>query len=224
MTMRSAAAGSEPSETRRLRIDLWSDIGCPWCYIGKKRLETAVAASPYAIEVVPRSFELDPTMGDEPEHLLEFLAQKLGVSVPQASQLDDQVGALARAEGLRYTADRVQANTFDTHRVLHLAADHGLANELLTTLQRELFGGRADVYGHPFLAEAAAELGIPSRRVAEVLAGEEYADAVRADEDEARRLGITGVPFAVVDGRFGIPGAVTVDGYTKAIEHALEQE
>lgn len=205
-----------------LRIDVWGDIGCPWCYIGKKRMEKAIADSPHAsaIEVVHHSYELAPGISHEPVKVPVFVAQKLGVSVTQAVQMENQVATVAHAEGLEYVADRVQANTFDAHRVLHLAAEYGLDGQLMTLLQRELFSGRANVYAHSFLIDAAASLGIDRERVRAVLDGDHYADAVRKDIDDAARLGVTGVPFAVIGGRFGIPGAGSVDTYAKAIEQA----
>jgi predicted DsbA family dithiol-disulfide isomerase len=205
-----------------LRIDVWSDIGCPWCYVGKKRLETAIAASPHAasIELVPHSFELDATASTDPVSLPGFLAAKMGVSLAEAVRMDGHVGAMAHDEGLPYTSDRVHANSFDAHRVIHLAAEHGLANEMLGVVQRELFSGHANVYGHAFLADAAAGLGIPRARAEEVLASDEFADAVHEDQAEAGRLGVTGVPFVVVGGRYGIPGAIAVSGYTQTIERA----
>ena len=224
MTTSSPVAGpAGPGPARqRLRIDIWSDLGCPWCYLGKHRLETAIAASGHAgaIDLVPRSFELDPGTPHQARPVAEYLAAKMGWSPAQAAQMEAQLADLAQAEGLPFTGDRPYANSFDVHRVLHLAAAHGLAGELLGSLQRDLFGGRADVYGHDYLAGAAAGLGIDRARVEEVLAGDEYADAVRRDEADAGRLGITGVPFAVLDGRFAVPGASSVDGYARAIERA----
>ncbi|HWG62171.1 MAG TPA: DsbA family oxidoreductase [Streptosporangiaceae bacterium] len=212
------------SGAKHLQIDVWSDVACPWCYIGKSRLEKAIASSDHAgsITVFPHSFELDPAASREPIPTLELLSGKLRLPQEQVERMEDQMIALATAEGLEYTPHRVNANSFDAHRVLHLAATYGLAGQLLGVLQRELFSGRANVYDPVFLVAAATGLGIPGERVEEVLAGDEFEEEVRQDEHAARRLGITGVPFAVLAGRYAIPGAASVEGYAQAIEQAWD--
>jgi predicted DsbA family dithiol-disulfide isomerase len=225
MTNPSPAPAANAPAAAHLAIDVWSDIGCPWCYVGKSRLDQAIASSPHpgSISVTTHSFELDPAMSGNPKSTLDVVAQKMGVSVTEAEALEQRMAALAGAEGLEYSARRVHANSFDTHRVLHLAADHGVAGQVLSVIQRELFSGRANVYDRTFLAATASDLGIPRERAEEVLSSDEYADAVRQDEAEAQQLGVTGVPFAVFGGRLAIPGAASVDGYVSAIEQARSQ-
>jgi predicted DsbA family dithiol-disulfide isomerase len=229
MTMsasRPAPPAGESPAGGQLQIDVWSDLACPWCYVGKSRLDRAIASSPHAgaITVVPRSFELDPAMSHDVRPNLEVLSAKYGVSLAQARALEDKAVALARREGLPFAVDRVVASSFDVHRVLHLAGTLGLADQLLGVLQRTLFSGQANAYDHTVIAGAASRLGIPRHRVEEVLASDEYAGAVRADEAEARRIGVTGVPFAVFGGRTAIPGATSSEGYAKAIEQAWRQQ
>jgi predicted DsbA family dithiol-disulfide isomerase len=216
-----------PSSTRaitgeRLLVEVWSDISCPWCYLGKHRLEQAIAGSPHAgsIDLAFHSFELDPGASTEPRPLLEMLAAKMGVAPEQAAEMDDRVGAMARAEGLPYTSDRVVANSFDLHRVVHLADGSGQGAALLTVLYRDLFGGAANVYDHAYLADTAAGLGIDRERVVAVLDGDEFAEDVRRDIATAAQLGVRGVPFAVLGKRYGIPGATSVEGYAGALEQA----
>lgn len=211
---------------KQLQIDVWGDLACPWCYIGKNRLDQAIAASPHAeaITVKVHSFELDPDMSPEPKPNLELLAAKYGLSRADALHMENKVAAIAHREGLPYTGDRVLANSFDVHRVLHLADTVGLADQLLGVLQRELFSGHANVYHHTVITGIATRLGLARDRVEEVLSGDEYADAVRADETEARELGITGVPFAVLDGRIAIPGSTDTGGYTNAINRAWRDQ
>ena len=220
--MTGSDARGRPPGTKPLRIDVWSDIFCPWCYVGQHRLSQAVAACPHpeAISVVPRSFELDPSSPVEPVPTLVMLAQKFALPPGQAEQIEGQMVALAHGEGLEYTPDRLNANTFDVHRLVQLAASYSLGNQLLDLLQRELFSGRANIFDHSFLAGAAARLGVPRPRAEEVLGGDEYADAVRRDERDARSLGITGVPFTLIDGRLAMAGAGSVEGYKHAIEQA----
>jgi len=210
------------SAGKQLQIDVWSDLACPWCYIGKNRLDQAIASSPHAgaITVRVHSYELDPDMSYEPTPNLDLLAAKYGLSQAQAKRMEDKVAALAHREGLPFTAERVVANSFDVHRVLHLAGTAGIADELLGILQRALFSGQANIYDHAVLTEAASQLGIPRSRVREVLSGDEYADAVRADEEEARLLGVSGIPFTVFGERIAIPGATSIEGFKNAIQQA----
>jgi len=223
---RPAQLTGESPAAGQLRIDVWGDLACPWCYVGKSRLDKAIASSPHAgaITVVPRSFELDPAMSHDERPNLEMLAEKYGVSPGQARAMEDKAAALAQREGLPFAVDRVVASSFDAHRVLHLAGTFGLADQLLGVLQRILFGGQASAFDHAVIADAASRLGIPRHRAEQVLASNEYADAVRADEAEARRIGITGVPFAVFGGRTAIPGAASTEGYVKAIEQAWSRQ
>lgn len=213
---------AKASTDKQLQIDVWGDLACPWCYIGKNRLDQAIAASPHAgaITVKVRSFELDPHMSREAKPNLELLAAKYSLSPADAARMEDKVAAIAHQDGLPYTGDRMLANSFDVHRVLHLADTLGLADQLLGVLQRALFSGDANVYDHAVLTDTAADIGIPRSRVEAVLASNEYAGAVRADEKQARELGITGVPFAVFDGRIAIPGSTDTGGYTNAINRA----
>jgi predicted DsbA family dithiol-disulfide isomerase len=220
VALQGTVVGERTAE--RLRIEVWSDIACPWCYLGKHRLEKAIGQSPHAgsIDLVFRSFELDPTSPSEARPLMEYLAAKMGLTPAGAAQMDSRVGDMARAEGLPYTSDRVHANSFDVHRVLHLANADGSGNALLSRLYLDLFGGKANIYDRTYLIDTAAEHGIAREQVAAVLDGDEFAAAVRRDVAEAARLGVRGVPFAVLDGRYGIPGALDVDGYARGIEQA----
>jgi predicted DsbA family dithiol-disulfide isomerase len=213
---------ADASAGRQLQIDVWSDLACPWCYIGKNRLDRAIASSPHAeaISVRVHSYELDPGMPDEATPNLEVLAAKYGLSPAQAERMEEKVAAIAHRDGLPFTADRLVANSFDVHRILHLAGSAGIANELLGVLQRALFSGQANVYDHAALTEAASRLGIPRGRVEEVLSGDEYADAVRADEEQARALGVTGIPFTVFDERIAIPGSTSTEAFGAAIAQA----
>jgi predicted DsbA family dithiol-disulfide isomerase len=214
------------STGKRLQIDAWGDLNCPWCYIGKNRLDQAIASSPHAeaVTVKVRSFELDPHMPHEAKPNLELLAAKYGLSPAEALRMENKVAGIAHHDGLPFSVDRVVSNSFDVHRVLQLASTTGLADQLLGDLQRTMFSGRANVYDHAVLADIASHLGIPRGRVEAVLSSDEYADAVRADETEARELGATGVPFTVFDGRIAIPGSTDVNGYTNAINRAWSSQ
>ncbi|RYU12279.1 DsbA family oxidoreductase [Nocardioides iriomotensis] len=210
-----------------MRIEIWSDVVCPWCFIGKRRLESALAAFPHRdeVEVEYRSFELDPsapTPATEP--VVGMLARKYGVSVEQAGQMQDQVTQVAAEVGLEYHLDRtLHANTVDAHRLLHLAlAESGprVQAELKEALMTAYFTRAEDVTDHDVLRKAASDAGLDPSRVDVVLASREYADAVRADVDQARAFGASGVPFFVVDRKFGVSGAQPVEVFTQVLERA----
>jgi predicted DsbA family dithiol-disulfide isomerase len=211
---------------RRLRVDVWADISCPWCYIGEARLEHAIANSPHAdaIDLVFHSFELDPHLSDAPRSTPEFVAEKLGVTVDQAIQMERRMANMAHAEGLPYEAVRPLANSFDAHRVIQLAAEKGLALALFRALQRALFSGQPDTFSHERITVVAAGVGLDTAQVRAVLSGDDYAEVVRRDEKEAARLGATGVPFAVFDGRLALPGAASPAVYASVIERAWGQD
>jgi predicted DsbA family dithiol-disulfide isomerase len=209
----------------RLRIDVWADVLCPWCYLGEQRLSTAVARSPHAedIEVRVRTFQLDPTAPTAVFATLDYLSRKYGVSAEQARSMEEGLARQAAAEGLPYEVDRRASNTLDMLRLLHLAREHGVAWEYLRAMQAEVFGGNDDAFAHDTLVRLGVELGIPAGEIRDVLAGDRYADAVRADHEAAVALGARGVPFTVLGGRLGIPGAVSVSQYVDAIDQAWEQ-
>jgi predicted DsbA family dithiol-disulfide isomerase len=198
-----------------VRIEVWSDVVCPWCYVGKRNLEAALADFPHADQVTVewRSFELDPNTPTRVELSMdEVLERKYGMTPDQASSANRRLTELAAAAGLEYHLDRVQiGNTFDAHRLLHLAAHQGLGDELTERILRAYFTEGRAVSDPVTLAELAADVGLDAVRVTEVLNSDEYADEVRADEARAVELGSTGVPFFVLDGRFGIPGAQPPD-------------
>ncbi|MCS0603229.1 DsbA family oxidoreductase [Streptomyces sp. LP11] len=210
-----------------MRVEIWSDIACPWCYVGKARFEKALAAFPHReqVEVVHRSFELDPghPKGDV-QPVITMLTAKYGMSEAQAQAGEDNLGAQAAAEGLDYrTRDRDHGNTFDMHRLLHLAKEHGRQDALTQILYRANFAEERSVFseGDERLVELAVEAGLDADRVRAVLADPDaYADEVRADEREAARLGANGVPFFVLDRAYGVSGAQPAEVFTNALTQA----
>lgn len=205
-----------------LRVDTWNDIVCPWCYVGEARLtRAATRVTDAEIVIVPHAFELDPGHA-HPEGVVDMLARKYGTTSEQARAMDARVAAMAAAEGLPYTSDRVTANTFDAHRLIAAAVEVGASVELLHALQRGHFSGELDLEDADALVAAATDAGLGGARAREVLAGDEYAAAVRADESLARQLGATGVPYTVVGQRYAIPGCVDVDQYERVLRAALD--
>jgi predicted DsbA family dithiol-disulfide isomerase len=211
----------------RMRIEIWSDVVCPWCYVGKRRLEKALAGFGHAdeVEVVYRSFELDPTA---PRHGHELttgvLARKYGRSVDEMRQMQQQLTDLAAEEGLAFRLfDNVHTSTVDAHRLLHLALETGgpaLQVEVKEALLAAYFLRAEDVGDHEVLTRVATGAGLDEVRVKEVLTGDEFAGAVQADIAQARAYGATGVPFFVVDQKYGVSGAQPVEVFTQVLERA----
>ena len=193
-----------------MRVDIWSDVVCPWCYIGKRRFDQALAgfAGRDQVEVVHHAFELDPSFDrDRPVLLLDMLAAKYRLNPEQAGQAEERVAAQAAADGLGYTSDRLVGNTFDAHRLVHLGADRGRGAETLQRLYEAHVAEGRPVFTPADLAVVAAGAGLDPDEARQVLDGDSYADSVRADEAAAAEVGITAVPFFVLDGKYGVSGA-----------------
>ncbi|MGW7052028.1 DsbA family oxidoreductase [Streptomyces sp. NPDC054887] len=210
-----------------MRVEIWSDIACPWCYIGKARFEKGLAAFPHrdGIEVVHRSFELDPA---SPKGVTEpvtgMLARKYGRTHEEVRAMEEQVASHARAEGLGFlTEGRDHGNTFDIHRLLHLAKARGRQDELLDLAYRANFAEERSVFDTRVLLDLAVEAGLDADEARAVLDDESaYAEEVRGDEREAAELGASGVPFFVLDRRYGISGGQPAEVFTRALEQAWE--
>jgi len=206
-----------------MRVDVWSDVVCPWCYVGKARFEKALNAFGHRdeIEVVFRSFELDPGRPrDRQETVLSMLSSKYGMTEDQARAADARVAGLARAEGLGFDSNRPVGNTFDIHRVIHLGLEKGLQLELVTAVNEAYFAQARQVFDRDVITEVAAGAGVDSSAVSEVLGSDDYADAVRQDELLARELGINGVPFFVFDMALGVSGAQPAETFASALNQA----
>lgn len=210
-----------------MRIEIWSDVVCPWCYIGKRRLEKALATFDHAddVEIVWRSFQLDPSAPTEPvETVAEALGRKYGGGPEAGREMIDRVEAVAAEEGLLFRHHRsLRVGTVDAHRVLHLALETGgpaLQGRLKEALLAAYFVETENVADHDTLVRLATGVGLDEARVREVLASDEYADAVEADIREAAALGATGVPFYVVDRRYGVSGAQPSEVFAQVLERA----
>jgi predicted DsbA family dithiol-disulfide isomerase len=194
-----------------VHVEIWSDIACPWCYVGKRRFEQALALFEHRDEVqlTWRSFELDPSAPpardvDGATHL----ADKYGMSREKALEMQARMTETAAAEGLAFRFDIARGgNTFDAHRVVHLAAAHRRQDAMKERIMRAYLCEGELVSDHAVLEHLAVEVGLPAAEVREVLAGERFAAEVREDERTASRIGIHAVPFFVVDRRIGASGA-----------------
>ena len=206
-----------------MRVDIWSDVVCPWCYVGKARFDKALSSFGHRddVEVVFRSFELDPARPPgERETVLSMLSEKYGMTQAQALAADARVAGLARAEGLGFDSGRPVGNTFNVHRVLHLGLAKGVQQELVSAVNEAYFAQARQVFDRDVLIEVAAVAGLDGAAVGEVLDGDAYAGAVRDDEREARELGISGVPFFVFDMALGVSGAQPTETFTAALNQA----
>ena len=210
-----------------MKVEIWSDIACPWCYVGKRRFEEALGRFEHRdlVEVVWRSFELDPSATSatsaQESRYADRLARKYAMSREQAGEMLDHMTATAAGVGLDFRFERaVAANTFDAHRLLHLAADRGVQDALKERLLRAHFSEGAVLGDQEVLVRLAAEVGLDADESRAALRDTAYADAVRADEAEAAALGIRGVPFFVVDRRYGVSGAQPAEQLLAVLERA----
>jgi predicted DsbA family dithiol-disulfide isomerase len=207
-----------------LKIDVWSDIACPWCYIGKRRLEAGIAAFAQepgrpAVEVEYHSFQLAPdTPVDFEGSEVDFLVRHKGLSEEQVNGMLARVTGIAEEEGLHYDFDALRhTNTVKAHQLLHYAKAQGVQLEAKERILRAYFVEGRHVGRPEELAELAAEIGLDRDDVLRSLLDDEYLAAVRADERAAAEHGIQGVPFFVVDGRYGLSGAQPAQVFAQAL-------
>jgi predicted DsbA family dithiol-disulfide isomerase len=226
---------STPLTTRTVQVEIWSDIACPWCYLGKRRFAAALEAFPHRehVDVRWRSFELSPDTPAGPgTPLAPTLARRKGITPDQAAAMFAHVTAVAADEGLTFDFGRALAvNTFDGHRLVHLAGAHGgsaLADRTLESLYAGYFTAGADLGDTDTLVQVAAEAGfaaagLDDAAVRSLLAGTEAADQVQLDEADAAALGVSAVPFFAADRRVAVSGAQPVAVFTELLETAWRQ-
>ena len=209
-----------------MRIDIWSDVNCPWCYIGKRRFEQALADFPHRdeVEVTWRAFELDasaPRSYDGQGTYAERLARKYGRTVAEAQSMMDSMTASAAEEGLTFDFSIARpGNTFDAHRLLHLAAERGVQDAVKERFLRATFTEGEPIGDPETLVRLAAEAGLDADEAREVLGSDRFALDVRGDERQAQAYGITGVPFFVVDGTYGVSGAQPAELLREVLDKA----
>lgn len=211
-----------------MKVEIWSDVVCPFCYIGKRRLEKALSEFSHReqVEVIWRSFELDPEAAKNPSgDILNMLTSKYGITREQAQQMNDKVSEQAAKLGLDYHLQKaIPANSFDAHRIAHLAAKHGLQDQAEERLFSAFFVEGKHIGDRETLKQLADEIGLDQGEVAEMLEGDAYSAEVRSDEQEAQRLGIHGVPFFVIDRKHAISGAHPVEVFLETLEKAWEEK
>jgi predicted DsbA family dithiol-disulfide isomerase len=211
-----------------MQVEIWSDVVCPWCYIGKRRFEDALSRFEHRdqVEVVWRAFELDPSAPrTRPGSHVEHLAAKYRMSSPEAQAMIDRVVAAAAANGLEFHLDIAQpGNTFDAHRLLHLAREQGVQGVVKERFMAANFTEGVAIGDPPALTALAVEAGLDREDVRRVLESDAYGADVRADEQRAARLGISAVPFFVVNGKYGVSGAQPPEMLARLLDDAWREE
>jgi predicted DsbA family dithiol-disulfide isomerase len=204
-----------------VKIEIWSDVVCPWCYIGKRRLEQALSQFENAdeVEIFWRSFQLQPeARQDVAVPTLDYLKERFG---PQAAQMTEHVAEVAKGDGLDLDFSKaLTVNTFDAHRLLHLATDLGIGDAAKERLLRAHFTEGADLSDNDTLVALMKDAGADPDKTRQVLTTGEYGDDVRADIEEAQALGANGVPFFVIDRKYGISGAQPAETFLHALRTA----
>ena len=214
---------------KKLRVDVWSDIACPWCYVGKRRLEAALEKFPHrdAVEVVWRAYELDPAAPQERTSdvpYAERIAKKYGCSMKEAESMVTRMTDVAATDGLDFHFERIRpGNTFDAHRVLHLALERGKQDAVKERLLLAYMTEGAPIGDVETLVRLAAEAGLEAEEVRATLASDAFTLEVRDDEDEARQLGISGVPFFVFAGKLAVSGAQPAELLLRALAQSWKE-
>jgi predicted DsbA family dithiol-disulfide isomerase len=207
-----------------MKIEIWSDVACPWCYIGKRHFESALEKFAHhdEVDIVWRSFQLDPTLPTVSEEThTEHLQRKFGRSAAQVAEMNRQMQERANAVGLDYHFDEIKsANTFTAHRLIHFAAAHGLQGEMKERLMKAYWSEGLKLWDTDSLVQIATEIGLDADEARATLESEAYADDVRADFRRAGMFGIQGVPFFAIDEKYGVSGAQPVEVFSQVLEQA----
>ena len=207
-------------------VEIWEDVVCPWCYIGERRFETGLEkfAHKTDVEIIRHRLELDPVAPVKSKQTTtEMLSHKYGMSQEEVGRAEKQIAELAAAEGLTIRPNRFVANTRDAHRLLHLASERGLQAPLAQRLFAAHFSEDRDVSDREVLVRIAGETGIKEEEATALLASDAYKAQVEADEHEAQELGANGVPFFVIDRKYGISGAQSANVFLQALERSWKE-
>jgi len=212
----------------RMKVEIWSDFACPFCYIGKRRFEAALSQFPHKekVETIFRSFELDPhAKRDTDETIYDVLAAKYGMPVEKAKDMTAQVAQQAKEVGLEYHFDTmIHTNTADAHRLAHYANAHGKMPEMIGRLLKAYFTDSLHLGDHQVLAKLAAEIGLDQEQTLAMLAGDKYSEHVQADKQKAAALGINAVPFFVFNDKYAVSGAQPGEVFFNVLNKVWEEE
>lgn len=210
-----------------MKIQIWSDVMCPFCYIGKRRFEAALQQFTHKedVEIEWKSFQLNPNLKTDPNtNINQYLADIKGFTIDHAQQLNNHVTQMAAEAGLTYNFDKaVVANSFNAHRFAHLAKQHGLGNEAEEALFKAYFTDGKNIDDDEVLEELGTALGLDKNEIKQTLASNKFADDVKQDINQAQQLGITGVPFFVMNNKYGVSGAQAVPVFLQTLEKSYSE-
>ena len=218
----------EPSKNK-MKVDVWSDIMCPFCYIGKRHYEATIKQFPNSdeIEIVWHSFQLDPTIPMEAtkqQNVFQYLADRKGISIEQSLKMYDGVLQMAKSAGLEFNLDKaVVANSFNAHRVIQMAKTKGKGDEAEESLFRAYFIDGKDFGNHAVLVELGKNIGLTDMDIQEALTNDDYSYSVNQDIQEAQNLGIRGVPFFIFNRKYSISGAQPIEVFLKCLEKTYQE-
>lgn len=208
----------------KLKVEIWADVVCPWCYIGKRRFEQALSQFGHSkdIEVEWRSYQLRPDSNPEPgKSIYKSLAEKKGWTLEYSKQVHEHVATIANEVGLTYNFDKVLvANTFDAHRLLQMARKKGVGENAEELMFKAYFTDGKNIADHQTLIQLGTQLGLISDEISEMLAGTEYSEEVLHDAYEARQIGIQGVPFFLINEKYAISGAQQPEMFLNVLRKA----
>jgi predicted DsbA family dithiol-disulfide isomerase len=213
--------------SKNMKVEIWSDVMCPFCYIGKRRFENALAQFDHKdkVEVIWKSYQLNPDMKTEPgKNINQYLSETKGWSLEQARQANDHVTKIAKEAGLDYNMDKaIVANSFDAHRLVQLAKTTGKGDAMEEQLFKAYFTEGKNTADHDTLVQLATAIGLDAGTVKKVLDSDEYADAVEQDIYESQQIGVRGVPFFVLNDRYAVSGAQAVETFAGALDQAWSE-
>lgn len=211
---------------QKMKVEIWSDIMCPFCYIGKRKFESAIGqfGDAAGVEVEWHSFQLDPSMKTEPDkNMYQYLSERKGISYQQSVEMHKQVTDMAEAVGLEYNFDKaVVANSFDAHRLIQLAKTKGLGDAIEERLFHAYFTEGKNVSDHAVLKALGEDIGLDGKEIAEVLNSNAYTKQVQHDIDEAAQIGVRGVPFFVFNRKFAVSGAQAPEAFLQALQQSFQ--
>lgn len=206
----------------KLKIEIWSDVMCPFCYIGKRRIENALDQFPNKehVEIEWKSFQLDPTTKSQPgKSTYDYLAERYGRDRQWSIEMHNNIVQQAKADGLEYNFDKaIIANSFDAHRLSHLAKKHGVGNALEELIFKAYFTEGKDVADHNTLIDLGISVGLDATEISAMLNSDLFADAVQKDIAEAQQIGVSGVPFFVMDRKYAVSGAQPLEVFTETLQ------
>jgi predicted DsbA family dithiol-disulfide isomerase len=211
----------------KIKIEIWSDVMCPWCYIGKRRFEKALDEFEHKgeVDVEWKSFQLNPAMKTDPsKNINVYLSEIKGCTLEDAQQMNQQVTGLAKEVGLEYDFDKaVVANSFDAHRLIQYAKEAGKGDQAEERLFKAYFTEGKNIASHETLVQLGSEIGLEENEVKEMLAGERFTDEVKHDVYEARQIGVRGVPFFLFNGKYAISGAQQTELFVDTLKKAWHE-